>query len=264
LKVGFIGCGKMATALIDGVLKAGLFSAGSILVHDAIVEAAESLSKRTGVTIAPSNRDLGKSADVLLLCVKPTDARKALAELETRGKLIISIVAGLPLKSLENAAPGNRFIRVMPNTPALIHQGAAAYAGGENASEADSALAEKFFKAVGKVFRVDESLLDAVTGLSGSGPAYIYLVIEALADAGARMGLPPDLSLQLAAQTAAGAAQMVIETGESPAKLRENVTSPGGTTLAGLKALENCSIRAAFLDAVRAATERSRELGASN
>jgi pyrroline-5-carboxylate reductase len=154
-----------------------------------------------------------------------------------------------------------RIVRVMPNTPALIHKGAAAYALGHSATDADAEMVEKIFAAVGKVFRVKEEMLDVVTGLSGSGPAYIYVVVEALADAGVLMGLPRELALQLSAQTVAGAAEMVLETGLHPAQLKDQVTSPGGTTIAGLEALEAAGLRSAFLSAVRAATQRSRELG---
>ena len=154
-----------------------------------------------------------------------------------------------------------RVIRVMPNTPALIHKGAAAYSLGQSATDADAAIVEKIFSAVGIVFKVKEELLDVVTGLSGSGPAYVYVVVEALADAGVLMGLPRDLAQHLAAQTVSGAAEMVLQTGLHPAQLKDQVTSPGGTTIAGLEALEAAGIRSAFLSAVRAATERSRELG---
>jgi pyrroline-5-carboxylate reductase len=180
------------------------------------------------------------------------------------GKAIVSIVAGLPLASLQEAAgAGARVVRVMPNTPALIQRGATGYALGRTATAEDAALTEKLFGAVGLVVQVKEELLDVVTGLSGSGPAYVYLVIEALADAGVLMGLPRDLSLKLAAQTVVGAAEMVIQTGRHPAALRDEVTSPGGTTIAGLEALESCALRSAFFSAVRAATERARQLGAS-
>jgi pyrroline-5-carboxylate reductase len=169
----------------------------------------------------------------------------------------------LPIARLQEAAGESvRIVRVMPNTPALVGKGAAAYALGATATAADSTLTEKVLGGVGEVVRVKEELLDVVTGLSGSGPAYVYLVIEALSDAGVLMGLPRDLSLKLAAQTVAGSAEMVLQTGKHPAALRDEVTSPGGTTIAGLEALEAGAVRSAFLSAVRAATERARELGA--
>ena len=199
-----------------------------------------------------------------MLCVKPNDALGALRALrmEAGEKLVISIVAGLQLAALQEAAgPGVRIVRVMPNTPALVNKGAAAYALGPMATGADAALTEKIFGAVGEVVCVQEHLLDVVTGLSGSGPAYIYVVIETLADAGVLLGLPRELALRLAAQTVAGAAEMVLKTGRHPAVLKDEVTSPGGTTIAGLEALEAAGLRSALLRAVRAATERSRELG---
>jgi pyrroline-5-carboxylate reductase len=266
MKLGFVGCGKMAAALAGGVLKSGVFAKEDVFVTDKIPEAVKSLVARHGVHAAADNAALAASAGVILLCVKPGDAFDALQATREHlsGKLVISILAGVTLASLQKAAGENvRIVRVMPNTPALIHKGAAAYAPGHSATEGDAAVVEKIFASVGKVFRVKEELLDVVTGLSGSGPAYIYVVIEAMADAGVLMGLPRELALQLAAQTVAGAAEMVLETGLHPAQLKDQVTSPGGTTIAGLEALEAAGIRTAFLSAVRAATQRSRELGGS-
>jgi pyrroline-5-carboxylate reductase len=266
MKLGFIGCGKMASALVGGIVQSGVFPPAEIVVSDYYAEAARKLASETGVSAVATNDEVATAAGALLLCVKPGDALKAVTELgsELDGKLLISIVAGLSLDNLQAAAnAGCRLVRVMPNTPALIHQGAAAYALGSTATEEDGALTEKLFQAVGRIHRVAEPALDAVTGLSGSGPAYVYLVIEALADGGVLMGLPRPLALQLAAQTVAGAAGMVLQSSEHPATLRDAVTSPGGTTAAGLEALEKGAARAPFLAAVRAATERSRELGRS-
>ena len=267
MKLGFIGCGKMATALAEGVLKAGAFGKNQIVVTDKFPAAVKALVEKLGVIAADDNAALASSADVVLLCVKPGDAFDALRATREQlaGKLVISILAGVTISTLQKAAgEKTRIIRVMPNTPALIHRGVAAYSLGHFAGEADAAIAEKIFSSVGGVFRVKEELLDVVTGLSGSGPAYVYVVVESLADAGVLMGLPRDLSLQLAAQTVGGAADMVIKTGLHPAQLKDQVTSPGGTTIAGLEALEAAGIRSAFLSAVRAATERSRELGRQN
>jgi pyrroline-5-carboxylate reductase len=266
MKLGFVGSGKMATALVSGAADSGVFARQDILVSDAVPGVAEKLAAAAQVTAVAGNDELVAQAGVLVLCVKPNDALEALRSLgtATADKLIISIVAGLSLASLQAAAgPSARIVRVMPNTPALVHRGAAAYALGGNTLPKDAEITEKLFGAVGLIVQVKESLLDVVTGLSGSGPAYVYLVIEALSDAGVLMGLPRDLSLKLAAQTVVGAAQMVVETGRHPAVLRDEVTSPGGTTIAGLEALEAGAVRSAFLSAVRAATERSRELGAS-
>lgn len=264
MKIGFVGSGKMATALVSGAADSGVFTREDILVSDAVPAVAAKLAEAAKVTAVADNTELVAQADVLVLCVKPNDALDALRSLGLAAgpKLIISIVAGLPLAALQDAAGASaRLVRVMPNTPALVHRGAAAYALGPNVSAADAEITEKLFGAVGVIVRVKEDLLDVVTGLSGSGPAYVYLFIEALSDAGVLMGLPRDLSLKLAAQTVAGAAQMVVETGRHPAALRDEVTSPGGTTIAGIEALEAGAVRSALMSAVRAATERARELG---
>ncbi len=263
---GFIGSGKMASALVRGAVHSGAIAAADVAVSDYLPATAQQLAEEAGVRALPDNAALCAVSDVLVLCVKPADAVPALQALGSAlaGKLVISIVAGLEIGRLEESVgEGARVIRVMPNTPSLIHQGAAAYALGSSATEADAALVEKLFGAVGTVYRVKETLLDVVTGLSGSGPAYVYLMIEALADGGVLMGLPRDLALQLAAQTVAGAAGLVMKSGQHPAVLRDMVTSPGGTTIAGIEALEANGARAAFIAAVRAATERARELGQS-
>jgi len=265
VKLGFLGSGKMATALAGGVLKAAAFAPEEIAVTDCAPAAAKALAEKFQLRCVATNAELVSWADTIILCVKPGDALPALRALrnEMGNKLLISIAAGLTLALLEESAgPGTRIVRVMPNTPALIHKGAAAYALGQAALEDDGKVVEKIFSAVGNVFRVKEELLDAVTGLSGSGPAYVYVMVEALADAGVLMGLPRDLSLQLAAQTVAGAGEMVLRTGLHPAELKDMVASPGGTTIAGLEALERAGIRSALLGAVRAATLRAREMNA--
>ena len=264
MKLGFIGSGKMASALVHGVTQSGAIPREGILVTDIHPPASLKLATEAGVTALKSNAEVAAVADALVICVKPHDALAALRALDTAGKLVISIVAGLPLAALQEAAgKDTRIIRVMPNTPALVHEGAAAYALGAGATADDGAVAEMIFGAVGKVFAVKESLIDVVTGLSGSGPAYIYLVIEAMADGAVLMGLPRELALQLAAQTVLGSAKMVLETGLHPAVLRDQVTSPGGTTIAAVEALEAGGARAAFIAAVRAATERAREIGST-
>lgn len=266
MQLGFIGCGKMATALIEGVVASGAFAKNEIIVSDRYPAAVEAVTSKCGVLAATSNAEVAKQADVIVSCVKPADAAEALTVVKAAdaSKLVISIMAGVPIAKIQ-AICGNRarVVRVMPNTPALVHKGAAAYALGEGTTKADAEIVEKIFSAVGTIACVKEPLLDAVTGLSGSGPAYIYLMIEALSDSGVLMGLPRDLSQQLAAQTVAGAAEMVLKTGIHPALLKEQVTSPGGTTIAGIAALEQAGMRAALMGAVRAATERSQELGAS-
>jgi pyrroline-5-carboxylate reductase len=196
-------------------------------------------------------------------CVKPGDVAIVLQEMQTAlgGKLVISIAAGVPIERLmAHSNSTAKIVRVMPNTPALVHRGASAYALGPDVSEEDAALVEEIFGAVGKVFRVPESALDAVTGVSGSGPAYIYTVIEAMADGGVLMGLSRDLALQLAAQTVVGAGEMVVQTQMHPAALRDMVTSPGGTTIAALEVLEKGGLRAALIAAVRSAAEKSASM----
>lgn len=264
MKIGFIGCGKMGSALLQGVLAAKLSEPGDLSVYDRLAENAEMLATESGIRVLQGNREVAAASKVVLLCVKPEDALSALEEAgrELSGKLLISIVAGITIESLQSAAgPKCRVVRVMPNTAVLVQKGASAYAAGEGVTSDDLAAVEQIFTSVGRAFAVKEGLLDAVTGLSGSGPAYVYLFIEALADGGVQMGLPRDLATQLAVQTVTGAAGMVSETMMHPALLREMVTSPGGTTIAGLAELERHGLRSAVMDAVRAAALRARELG---
>jgi pyrroline-5-carboxylate reductase len=206
-----------------------------------------------------------KGANVLILATKPDQVAAALAEIKaafTGKHLLISIAAGVTLAKLEAALPvGARVIRVMPNTPALVGAGAAGFALGKSATPADAELAKKLLSAVGIAVQVKESLLDAVTGLSGSGPAYVYQFIEALSDGGVAAGLPRDIATQLAAQTVLGSAQMVLTTGQHPGALKDQVTSPGGTTIEGLHELEKGKLRGTVMSAVRAATEKSKKLG---
>jgi pyrroline-5-carboxylate reductase len=264
VKLGFIGTGKMGAALLEGVLAAGVCRAPEVRVHDRATAAAEALAARTGVGLAPDNLAVAAGSDVIVLCVKPDVARAAVAEAAPAlsGKLLVSIAAGVTIATLQEAAGADcRLVRVMPNTPVMVGRGASAYAAGANVTAEDTACVEKIFAATGRVWAVPENLLDAVTGLSGSGPAYLYLVIEALTEGGERAGLPRELAAGLAVQTVAGAAAMVADTGQSPADLRSMVTSPGGTTLAGLAVLEKADLRGIFIEAVAAATQRARELG---
>lgn len=253
----------MATALVQGVLKSGVCLPSDIVVSDAVPAAMQQLAAATGVRQAASNAEVIETSDAIVLAVKPQDAIAALQKLPgTGGKLLLSIVAGLTIPRLEEAG-GSRFrvIRAMPNTPALVLQGASGFSLGSAATGEDAEIARLVFGSVGVAVQVKEELLDAVTGLSGSGPAYVYMIIEAMADGGVLMGLPRDLAIQLAAQTVAGSASMVLQTGTHPAALRDQVTSPGGTTIAGVEQLESKGLRAALIAAVRAATERARQLG---
>ena len=257
----------MGGALLRGIESALGAKNVSVTLCDAVPAAVKALQEGLKCrSKAETALKVAESADVVILAVKPGDMEKlctSLGKAKNR-PLYLSITAGIAIAKLEAwLGEGQRVIRTMPNTPALVGAGAAGFARGLNATAADAELASKLLGAVGTADEVAEKLLDAVTGLSGSGPAYVYLVIEALADAGVLMGLPRDLSLKLAAQTVAGAGQMVVETGRHPAALRDEVTSPGGTTIAGLEALEAGAVRSSFLSAVRAATERARELGAA-
>jgi pyrroline-5-carboxylate reductase len=264
MNLGVIGCGKMASALLGGVLKAGVCEPEQVRVSDCHQASAEQLAAETGCRLCRSNEEVARQSEVLLLCVKPQDALSVLEELRPllTGKLVVSIAAGVSLTSLQEAVgAGVRVVRVMPNTPALVHRAATAYALGGTATAEDAALVDRLFGAVGVVCGVKEALLDGVTGLSGSGPAYGFLFIEALADGGVLMGLPREMALRLAAQTLSGAAEMILQTGEHPAVLRDRVASPGGTTIAGVEALELGGVRAGIIQAVRAAAERSSEMG---
>ena len=258
---GFIGSGQMATALVQGMLAAGVATRERLMASDAVEAAREIFTKKTGVIACQSNSDVAKQSDVLVLAVKPQTISHVLEELKPvvgSGHLVVSIAAGVTLTALRKGlGEGSRLVRVMPNTPALIGCGASAYCLDNSATEADEATVHEFLQSVGASFRVPETMIDAVTGLSGSGPAYIYLVIEALSDGGVKMGLPRATAMALAAQTVLGAARMVLETGVHPGVLKDQVASPGGTTIAGLHMLERGGLRATLIDAVEAATHRS-------
>jgi pyrroline-5-carboxylate reductase len=265
LSVGFIGAGRMATALAKGLIAAGRVSPERVSASDVSKPAREQFAAETGVTAIESNEAVVSASDIIVLAVKPQQMAAVLPDLTdafTERHLVISIAAGLPISVYESwLGTDRRIIRVMPNTPCLVGETAAAFATNMAATESDAALVESLLSTVGIAVRVDEKLLDAVTGLSGSGPAYVYQIIEALSDGGVRVGLPRDIATRLAAQTLLGAAKMVLETGEHPGTLKDAVTSPGGTTIAGLHALEEGGLRATLMNAVVAATERSRELG---
>jgi len=262
--IAFIGGGNMAEALIKGLLSADAAKSGRMIVTDASVDRLAYL-KKYNVRTMTSNREAAGEAEVVLLCVKPQIMDRVLGDIAPAAdmsKLVISIAAGITIGRMEKALTGNpRVIRVMPNTPALVLAGAAGIAAGTYAGKDDLDIALEIFNAVGKAVVVEEKLMDAVTGLSGSGPAYVFMIIDALSDAGVKAGLPRPLALELAAQTVFGSAKMVLETKEHPAKLRDMVTSPGGTTIEGLHALEKGKLRATLMNAVEAATARSRELG---
>lgn len=265
MKLGFLGAGKMATALAKGFIHAGLAGADCILASDPYEDARNAMRRDAGIRTTASNSEVLKFATVLVLAVKPDQVNDVLAEVRphfTEKHLLISIAAGVTLARMEAALPpGARVIRVMPNTPALVGASASAFAAGKTATAEDTQLALTLFSSVGIAFQVKESLLDAVTGLSGSGPAYAFLMIEALSDGGVAAGLPRDVATRLAAQTLLGSAKLLLETGQHPGALKDMVTSPGGTTIEGLHELEKAGVRGALINAVRAATDKSKKLG---
>jgi pyrroline-5-carboxylate reductase len=263
--IGFLGAGNMSGAIIKGLLHAKVFPADRILASDAKSERLAQLHAAHGIRTTTDNHALVKECDVLVLGVKPQVIDKVLTEVGTdvrADQLVISVAAGVPIDALEARLPaGSRVVRTMPNTPATVQAGATAIAGGAHAREEDIKTARELFEAVGRVVVLDEGLLDAVTGLSGSGPAYVMLIIEALADGGVKVGLHRDTALLLAAQTVFGSAQLLLETGEHPGRLKDMVTSPGGTAIAGLHTLESGALRKTLIDAVETASKRAAELG---
>ena len=264
--IGFIGAGQMARALAAGFVEAGLVAASEISAADPFAPARDEFTKAIpGSRSADSNSALVQSVQTVFLAVKPQFMSAVLADIRSvvgPEHLIVSIAAGVPLSALAaGLGSERRLIRVMPNTPCLVGQAASGYSANSFATEADVQRVAELLASVGQAFALDEKLLDAVTGLSGSGPAFVYTMIEALSDGGVQMGLPRDVATALAAQTVRGAAEMVLVTGEHPAALKDKVTSPGGTTIAGLAALEAGGCRASLMRAVRAATKRSVALG---
>ena len=264
-KLGFIGAGNMGEALVKGLIASKAAKPSQILVSARRPERVQELVRLYGVRGA-SNAEVARESDVLVLAVKPQILDRVLREISpdvTREKLIVSVAAGVPIAAIERRLhPPMRIVRSMPNTPATVGAGATAIALGEHATEADLATAKTIFDSVGLTVVLEESQLDAVTGLSGSGPAYLFLIIEALSDAGVKVGLPRATAQELAAQTVLGSAKLLLETGEHPGRLKDQVTSPGGTAIAGLHTLEAGGLRTTLMDAVEAATRRSKELGA--
>jgi pyrroline-5-carboxylate reductase len=264
-RIGLLGAGNMGEALIRGLLTSGTLNAEQIRASDVDREALSELGRRYGLVTHASNRELVGWAELLVLAVKPQVMDRALDDVAVAlqaDAVVVSIAAGVPLSVLARKLPEKaRVIRAMPNTAAIALCSATAIAPGEHATQDDLEDARALFEAIGRVVVLDEGALDAVTGLSGSGPAYVMLFIEALADGGVRMGLPRDVALLLAAQTVYGSAKLLLESGEHPARLRDKVTSPGGTTIEGLDALEAGRMRHTLIDAVKRATRRATELG---
>ena len=264
-RLAFLGGGNMAAALLHGLLSAHLFEPDDLLISDVRADRLAFLRDTYRIDTFESNAEAASRAEALVLAVKPQVVPRVLAdvrEILSEEHLLLSIAAGIPSAVITGAfARPPRVVRIMPNTPALVQEGVSAVSRGQGATLEDLETARAIFEAVGRVVIVEESLLDAVTGLSGSGPAYVFVLIEALADAGVKMGLARDVAQLLAAQTVRGAATMVRDTGKHPGVLKDTVTSPGGTTIAGLHVLERGGFRAAVIDAVEAATRRSQELG---
>ncbi len=266
-RIGFIGAGQMATALGRGFVGADLVDAGRLLAADPDPAAKKRFAHISGGRTASDNLQVVDEADVIFLAVKPQQMGSVLTEIGpkiTADKLVVSIAAGVRLDTLfEGLGPQTRLVRVMPNTPCLVGRAACGYCVSKTATPEDGELINRLLSAVGIAVGVDEKLMDAVTGLSGSGPAFVYMVIEAMSDGGVQMGLPRTVATALAAQTVLGAAELVLATGEHTSVLKDRVTSPGGTTIAGVQALESAGLRAALMAAVEAATQRSQELGGS-
>ena len=263
-KIGFIGGGMMASAIVAGLTERMSYDPKNIFVSDLSEERCAFLRDAYHVNACVGAESFLSEVDLLVLAVKPQAARAAMAENApgTPAKTVVmSIVAGLSLAALEEFFSAQPIVRVMPNTPLSVGSGMSAYALNEKAEAADTSLVEKILSSCGRAVKVQESMMNAVTGLSGSGPAYGFLMIDALSDGGVMAGLPRQTATLLAAQTLLGAAQMVLETGKHPDVLRDQVTSPAGTTIAGVRILERQGVRGALIDAVLAATERSEELG---
>lgn len=264
-RLGFLGGGNMAAALVKGLLHAHVLPPADVLVSDVKPERLAWLRETHGVTTTTDNHELVAKCDVVVLAVKPQVIDKVLDAVGKDVKphqLVVSVAAGVPVAAMEARLPdGAHVVRTMPNTPATVDAGATAVAPGTHATEADLDVARALFAAVGRVVTLDETLLDAVTGLSGSGPAYVMLMIEALADGGVKVGLHRDTALLLAAQTVYGSAKLLLETGEHPGRLKDMVTSPGGTAIAGLHTLESGALRKTLIDAVETATLRAAALG---
>jgi pyrroline-5-carboxylate reductase len=262
--IGFVGTGNMGEALIRGLLKAGVAEPGQIVGSDPRRDRAAELGERYAIRTTHDNVEVARQADILILAIKPQVMERVLEEIGSEihaHALVISIAAGVPLSAIEARLPQARVIRTMPNTPALVGAAATAIAVGGHATDDDLKAAQSIFDSVGMTVTLDEAQMDAVTGLSGSGPAYVFLVIEALSDAGVKVGLSRHHAQALAAQTLLGSAKLLIETDEHPGRLKDMVTSPGGTAIAGLHTIEAGGLRTTLMDAVEAATKRSQELG---
>jgi pyrroline-5-carboxylate reductase len=265
MKIGFVGAGNMAEALMKGIISAGMALADDITASDVMPERRDFIAKTIGVGVTGDNIEVVRSSDIIVLAVKPNHVGPVLEELKpylSSDHLLISIAAGVKIDVMERHLNwGVRVVRVMPNQPCLVGASASAFALGRSARKEDKETVQRVLESVGVAFALDEKLLDAVTGLSGSGPAYVYMFIEALADGGVLAGLPRDVATILAAQTVFGSAKTVLETRKHPGELKDMVASPGGTTIEGIRALEESGFRGAVMDAIEAGAKKSAELG---
>jgi pyrroline-5-carboxylate reductase len=264
LRIAILGLGKMGGILAQGFLSANLLPAANLTAT--VARADRDRTPDLGIRLTTDNLAAAQAADIILLAIKPYQIVDVLHEISPAlpGKLVISVAASIPTATMEAAAgAGVAVIRAMPNTPAKLGAGMTAISRGQHVTDAQLALGERIFATVGRTVTLDEKLIDAATGLSGSGPAYLYIVIDALAEAGVSVGLPRDIATLLAAQTTYGAARMVLETGLHPAQLKDQVTTPGGTTIAGIQALEEGKLRATIIQAVKCSADRAKELSGS-
>jgi pyrroline-5-carboxylate reductase len=264
-KIGVVGAGKIGSAIARGVIRAGLATKEKVIASDVSDALRQSITQELGIKATADNSELCDFADIVILAVKPQvvdPVAKEIAKKVGKSKLVVSVAAGVPLARIEaNLLPGARVVRVMPNIPCVVGAGAAGFAGGAHATAADLEKVGAILNSFGVGLPVEEKYLDAVTGLSGSGPAYVFLFMEALADGGVQVGLARDVALRLAMQTVYGAAKMALESNKHLGELKDEVTSPGGTTIAGLYAMEQKGFRGTVIDAVVNATRRSQELG---
>lgn len=268
-KIGFLGAGNMTEAIVRGLLSAGFIEAKNLMASDVAPARLDFFHHEFKIKVTPDNREVVEKSNIIILAVKPQTVKKVLSDIHDlldEKKLFISIAAGIPIALMEEliVAGQNKkipIVRTMPNTPALVQEGVTAIAAGGHVSKSDMQIVHRVFEAIGKTVNVEEDQLDAVTGLSGSGPAYIFLIIEALSDAGVKMGLSRKVANILTIQTVLGAAKLARTSGKHPGELKDMVTSPGGTTIAGLHVLEAGGVRTSLMDAVEKATQRSIELG---
>ncbi|MBI4526474.1 MAG: pyrroline-5-carboxylate reductase [Deltaproteobacteria bacterium] len=264
-KIAVIGAGKIGSAIVRGALQAGLVQKHQVIASDLSEPLRDSVAKELQIKVTPSNVEACEFAEIVILAVKPQvvdPVLKEIAEKIGRTKLLVSVAAGVPLSRIEgHLIQGARVVRVMPNTPCVVAAGASCYAPGAHATPADLEKVSAILRSFGIALPVEEKYLDAVTGLSGSGPAYVFLFMEALADGGVQAGLSRDVALKLALQTVYGSAKLALESGKHLGQLKDEVTSPGGTTIAGLYVLEKAGIRGTIMEAVLEATRRSQALG---